>query len=847
MTRPLLVCLMLGVLVGAPRAARAQTLSPPQVLSHPPALYPEGHAEAARVELTLTVDTTGAVASVEVSSSGGPDFDKAAAEAARRWTFHPALRDGQPVPARIRVPFVFAPPITPPPSLSGVEAPAPDGGTPALEALPAPVPPPATPDSGTAASPSEVTVLGRRHVASRGAADYQIQTAQLATVPRANAADFLKLAPGFLLTNESGEGHAEQVFLRGFDAREGQDLEFSVDGVPINESGNLHGNGYADTHFLIPELVESLRVLEGPFDPRQGNYAVAGSAQYQLGLSERGLLAKLSTGSFGTRRVLLAYGPPGETSHTFAAVQLHQTDGFGQNRDGRDAAAIAQYEGRVGTNLYRLTAQGYTASFHTAGVLREDDYASGKVGFYDTYDPLQGEDGARYSLSAALTSHAGRTTFENQVFAIYRPLRLREDFTGFLLDVQEPQQTPHDQRGDLIDTRLSETTFGARGAAKLSGTWRGLAQELELGYFARHDVVDALEQRVETSTGHPYHTDAQLHSDLDDLGLYLDMNLRLLRWLSLRGGARADLFTFSVNNLCAVSSVARPSPTHPESDQSCLTQQGFGDHREPNQLATTSSTAFLPRAALIVGPLHGVTLSASAGKGVRSIDPSYITQDRATPFASVNAYEVGASFARTFAGARLVASTAVFDTRVDKDLIFSQTAGRNTLAGPTQRLGSASALRVTARTFDVSLNATYVRATFNDTHLLIPYVPDLVLRGDGSLFHDLPWDALRLDGAPLRATLAAGVTFVGARPLPYGTRSDRILTVDTNLVLGWPLVSVGLSVQNLLNTQYRLGEYNYASDFHSQAQPTLVPVRHFTAGAPRTLLFTLTLNYGGST
>src|SRR6202035_2708340 len=119
--------------------------------------------------------------------------------------------------------------------------------------------------------------------------------------PHGNAADLLKLAaPGLLLTNEGGEGHAEQVFLRGFDAREGQDIEFTVGGVPINGSGNLHGNGYADTHFIIPELVETLRVVEGPFDPRQGNYAVAGSANYELGLEKRGLTAKYTTGSFNT-------------------------------------------------------------------------------------------------------------------------------------------------------------------------------------------------------------------------------------------------------------------------------------------------------------------------------------------------------------------------------------------------------------------------------------------------------------------------------------------------------------------------------------------------------------------
>ncbi|MCE7960580.1 MAG: Plug domain-containing protein, partial [Acidobacteria bacterium ACB2] len=110
-----------------------------------------------------------------------------------------------------------------------------------------------------------------------------MEVGELQVVPRRSAADFLKLAPGILLTNEGGEGHPEQIFLRGFDAREGQDLELTVDGVPINELGNLHGNGFSDLNFLIPELVENLRVLEGPFDPRQGNFAVAGSADRTSG------------------------------------------------------------------------------------------------------------------------------------------------------------------------------------------------------------------------------------------------------------------------------------------------------------------------------------------------------------------------------------------------------------------------------------------------------------------------------------------------------------------------------------------------------------------------------------
>ena len=96
----------------------------------------------------------------------------------------------------------------------------------------------------------------------------------------------------------------------------------------------------------------------------------------------------------------------------------------------------------------------------------------------------------------------------------------------------------------------------------------------------------------------------------------------------------------------------------------------------------------------------------------------------------------------------------------------------------------------------------------------------------------------------MRVSGSTGVTFVAPRPLPYGTRSDPIFTIDASVTLGWSFVELGLAAQNLLDTQYRLGEYNYASDFHSQAFPTLVPVRHFSAGAPRTLLLTLALNLG---
>lgn len=857
--------LFAGALSLASLGAHAQAnseVSPPTVLSHVDAQYP-GSALTTRkhadVVLAVTVDVHGHVIKVDLVESGGDDLDEAAIIAVRQWTFVPAKRGDRAVASRIRVPFHFAPP-EPAPEEVPTAAPSGEPELPSQQATPAAPPPspaPAPTDAqrsdANEAGPEQVRVLGRTAPPSRGASDFNVRIGDLANVPRANASEMLKLAPGILLTNEGGEGHAEQVFLRGFDAREGQDIEFSVGGVPINESGNLHGNGYADTHFIIPELVESLRVVEGPFDPRQGNYAVAGSANYELGLEKRGLTVKGTAGSWGTKRLLLLWGPNSESTHTFAGAEVYSTDGFGQNRDASRASAMGQYEGALGEKgSYRITAQGFSTHYHSAGQIRQDDFKAGRIGFYDSYDQssfareqtTSGGDSSRFSLAADLETHVDDTRLSQQVFVIKRGMRILENFTGFLLDVQEPLQRLHVQRGDMLDLNVDETTVGAKGSARFRGKALGQPQELELGYFARGDWVHGTQQRLEATSGIPYATDTDLESQLSDIGLYADANAKALSWLTLRGGLRADAFGFNVDDLCAARSVAHPAPGNLPLDQSCLDQQDFGRHRETNSRAATSSIAILPRGSLIFGPFQHLSLNVSAGKGVRSVDPNYITQDVKTPFASVVSYEGGATYASQVKSAEITAKSIFFQTHVDRDLIFSQTAGRNVLGAGTTRSGWSGAVRVTGTFFDESANVTLVKSSYDDTHLLVAYVPDIVFRSDTALFTDMPF---RIAGRTVRGTLNGGVTYVGPRALPFGQRSQDIFTVDASATLTWRNYELGLLSTNLFDRRYRLSEFNYASDFHSQAQPTLVPERHFTAGAPRGVFATLAITFGGPT
>ena len=843
--------------VACARHALAQSPAiAPEVLERVDAVAPPETAsltKALAVVLTVLVDEGGTVRDAAIAEGGGPPFDSAALAAVKRWRFRPALMDGKPIASRIRVSFAFH--ATSPstaddgPKGPGPEIPSPPTDTPlqpstssGTEAAGAP---PASEPVSPAPAPSEVVVRGTVAPPSHGASDVEIPIGMLRLVPRGNASEYLKLAPGILLTNEGGEGHAEQVFLRGFDAREGQDVEFSVDGVPVNDSGNVHGNGYADTHFIIPELLLGLRVTEGPFSPEQGNFAVAGSADYHLGLETRGVTAKATYGSFRTERLLLLWGPAHESSATFGGVEAYKTDGYGDNRAATRTSAMAQYEIDFpsGATL-RIGGQAYATHFQAAGVIRQDDWQAGRVSFFGTEDPLQGGDAARFSMHATYTRSAESSALQQSLFLVRRDMRLREDFTGFLRDTQNELDTLHNQRGDLIDMNFGAWTLGSRGLGRWSTELGGLKQSVDVGYLARLDLTDSTQYRNTVPGNIPYKLETDLQSTLTDVGLYADASLRPLEWLVLRGGARIDTFSYNVLNGCAAQGdFDNPSKTRPPTNESCHDQVQFGAHREPVQRSSTGALKVMPRATVMVGPFQHFNLSFSYGEGVRSIDPTYISQDLDTPFASVRAYDAGITFAHDFGPVELSARSVLFETKVDRDLVFSQTAGRNVLANGTTRVGWASQLRAAGSFFDDAANLTFVRPTFDDTGLQIPYVPTLVFREDGALFGDLPWPVAQ---KPVRVSTGVGFTFVGRRALPYNQSSDIISVVDANAAFAWFGWELSLAVTNLFDRRCRLGEFNYASDFHSAPEPTLIPTRHFTAGAPRGVFLSLSSNLGGA-
>lgn len=120
--------------------------------------------------------------------------------------------------------------------------------------------------------------------------------------PLERTGELLEVVPGLIVTQHSGDGKANQYFLRGFDLDHGTDFATSVDGVPVNLPTHAHGQGYTDLNFLIPELVEGLSYRKGPYYADAGDFAAAGAADIRLKTHLDSGLLSVSAGEYGYRR-----------------------------------------------------------------------------------------------------------------------------------------------------------------------------------------------------------------------------------------------------------------------------------------------------------------------------------------------------------------------------------------------------------------------------------------------------------------------------------------------------------------------------------------------------------------
>jgi TonB family protein len=803
------------LLMGYVARARAHEPVAPKIVHEVDGVWPEGIRPSTDVvvPMLVTVSAEGMVDSALIDVSLGPALDAAALRAVYQFRFEPAIVGGERVPSRARVAVRFRGPtagldggvdaaetfaLAPPDTGEG------DAGDAGLPAHPAPSERRAAPDAGGESS-ANVAAIARLDAPARTASELVRDRKLLAAAPHRTGSDLLQLVPGMFVTQHSGEGKAHQIFYRGFDAVHGEDVEIWVGGAPVNEVSNIHGQGYADLHFVMPEVVRALRVSPGTYDPRQGDFAIAGTMRFELGYDQPGITAKGGYGQFGTQRYFLAYRPKGADEGTFAAAEFYDTDGFGPSRAARRASAIAQATFKLGANTSaRLLLTGYTGHFDSAGVLRLSDIQTHAVSRFATYDPSQGGASMRAQLVAELRHQTPGSAFGVTPYLVLRNLRLRQNFTGFLLD----------QSGDSIQQLNDALSVGMNAFYRMRLRLLSANDSFEVGVSARNDWIDQSQKRLASSDQRVTSDDVDAKLRALDVAGYLDTAFHPHERVTLRAGIRIDGLGYYAQDLGGAAE---------------------------GQARSSQGVHFGEKANVEVRLVDSLFALLSFGEGFRSPQIRSLAESESTPFTRVRSLEGGLRLDH----GRVRASAAGFGTWLSEDLAFDPTTGRSEKVPATRRSGaSVDASYQPLSWLYGTLNLTYTRAELRASGhgyragSLLPYAPQLVARADVAATPVLgEWLGRKLIGQ-----LGLGASLLSRRPLPYGQFGHDIFLLDAQAGLRWGEVAINVRAFNLLDARWYDGEFLFASNWNPASEgASLVPTRHVTVGAPRTVFASLEL------
>jgi len=295
---------------------------------------------------------------------------------------------------------------------------------------------------------------------------------QIAQRPISRAGEILETVPGLIVTQHSGEGKANQYFLRGFNLDHGTDMATFIDGMPINNRSHGHGQGYTDINFIIPETIESLDYKKGPYYAQEGDFANAGAVRMHSKNSMDNSLIKLGFGEYGYQRLLLASG----NENIVAALDVSRYDGpWEVEQEQEKVSGYIKYSFGNAVNGGNVSFMGFDNSWTSTDQLPQR-YVDAGGDRYDSLDPDAGGKTHRYSVNyEGWQDIAGKNLIAN-AYVIDYGLELISNFTYALDQVNEDEIRQHDERKIIGGSMLYDILPTAAG-------------EWQIGMDVRHDNI----------------------------------------------------------------------------------------------------------------------------------------------------------------------------------------------------------------------------------------------------------------------------------------------------------------------------------------------------------------------
>lgn len=609
--------------------------------------------------------------------------------------------------------------------------------------------------------------------------------------PINNSQEVLRLVPGLFIGQHAGGGKSEQIFLRGFDIDHGTDINLTVDGIPVNMVSHAHGQGYADLHWVIPEMIEKINFNKGPYFADKGNFTTAGFVEFKTKDFLENSFVKIEGGQFGTFRGVTGLNlikPAGDrrVQSLFFAGEASFTKGFFESPQNFNRYnGMLKYRSNVSEKTtLTAAATGFTSKWNASGQIPVRAVNDGTIGFYGAIDNTEGGETSRYNAHVELiTTLDNGGVLRNQVYYTKNKFRLYSNFTFYKEDPVN---------GDQIRQSENRNMAGYNGSYQKDYHTGTVKTQTKIGVQVRYDDVNDIE--LTRTKNRAIITKEIMFGDVNELNTaaYITQKFSVSNNLDITGGLRADYFTNKYNDKLA------------------------------SQIRTSNSTLLSPKLNFNYRVNDNVQLYLYNGRGFHSNDTRVAVQQNGRKVLPPGwGSDLGGIFK---AGKKLVLQSALWYLWLDQEFIYVGDEGIVEPGGQTRRVG-----------IDVSARYEVVRNLFADL--------DLSLANPRAL--DVPKGESYLPLAP-RFTSVGGFTYRKAQglngSLRYRYMADRPANEDNSTIATGYFIAdaavnytkkrweAGLTIQNVLDTKWKETQFDTESRLQNEAEP--ISEIHFTPGTP---------------
>ena len=667
---------------------------------------------------------------------------------------------------------------------------------------------------------AEVVVIGKRTFANLADAEHPaedlvgiatsasqgaITAKQLDVRPFMRQGEVLETVPGVIITQHSGEGKANQYFLRGFNLDHGSDFATTVAGTPANMPTHAHSQGYSDVNFLIPELVAGVQYSKGPYFADQGDFATAGAANINYATSLDRPLVRVEKGTYDFGRVLLAASPKLRTGTLLAAFETSTNSGPWTVPDSyHKYNGVLRYSQGDNINGLSLTFVGYHGEWNATEASPQRAIDAGVIDRFGSIDKTDGGRTYRYSVGGEWQHGTGNTLTKIQAYGLGYSLNLISNFTFFLDD------PVHGDQREQVDRRF---VSGVRAFQKRQGRLGNHPMENTFGVQFRNDDVMQValyhtERRVRLQTWN----DAS--AMVSSLGAYGENQVEWAPWLRTTVGLRVDGSRYGVTN-----------------------------NVDARNSGTETAGIVSPKGTATFGPWHSTELYVNAGTGFHSNSAlgTTIKYDNegnpatpVTPLVRAKGAEVGV---RTVAVPHLQSTVSLWTLRLGSELVYNGDIGATEPGPSSKRYGVEFANYYSPRSWLVfDGDVSWSQARFTEFNAAGPYVPeavDMVVSGGASIdnFHRT-FGSIRL-------------RYFGPRTL---VDDDSVRSKATTLVNGeagyqlFKAIRLNAQIYNLLNAEVSDIDYYFASRLPGEPLSGVNDI-HVHPAVPRTLRVSLIVGF----